>query len=564
MNLKLGLCCVAAFATISPLAHAAALGDPPTVVDGYPIVGNPVFDAKPNTMMYNVTVRVSDTFPDAAHTAVVGFTDVAPKLGSDCSAGPYKFAPSKSFDVDDTRTWTLYNFHPDTPYFYMVQIGAAGTYRTYCGELSTTDAPVPTLPANLDALDLEVTRVPGATVHTNYVLFDTDDCGGRGNLVILDAHTSEIVWYLDVDAAAADLDGTARLSGWRYQPGLTATSGRILAMIGKERVAEFGFDGFPISYVDSLGCDGTGSGPCFHHDAWKSDVTGKTYVLSTTQDLDTSPSGTAWDDVGCSVSYFNNDGFSVLAGTTVTDVGYLMTDFGYDPTTDGGPSAGDSDCSSSTWGTNFAYDSIDWTHINSISASTAAGGSEVIDVSLKDWDQIVRINPITNRVVWRLSPHEDYTDMDIVVAAGVAGPAAFGDQHDVHSDGDGHLLMLDNTGDGDSRALRISFQGAVGMRPPTTAVIDRSWMLADASGNPLACPIEGSAEIVPGTSGNSVLALCNGEHTIAELSDSDGELGSVPALVVSLPLMDVCPSGIGLGGLAGWYRAFPLETVGDF
>jgi hypothetical protein len=556
--------CIVAFATMSPLAHASAVGDPPTMVEGYPVIGNPVFDGRPNTMMYTVTVRVSDAFPDAAHTAVVGFTDVAPKLEGTCSAGPYKFAQPQAFDVDDTRTWKLYNFQPDTPYFYMVQIGAAGSYRTYCGELSTADAPVPTVPENLDALDVEVTRAPGATVHTKYVMLDTDDCGGRGYLVVLDTSTGAIVWYLDVDAAAPDLDGPARLSGWRYQPGPTSTSGRILAMIGKERVAEMGFDGLPKNYVDSLGCDGTGSGPCFHHDAWKSDATGRTYVLSTTQDLDTSPSGTAWDDVGCSVSYFNDDGFSVLAGPKVTDVGYLMTDFGYDPATDGGPREGDSDCSSSTWGTNFAYDSIDWTHINSVSASTTAGGNEVIDVSLKQWDQIVRINPLTNRVVWRLSPHEDYSDMDIVVASGVAGPASFGDQHDVHSDGDGHLLMLDNTGDGDARALRISFLGGLGMAPPTTAVIDRSWMLVDARGNPLSCPIEGSAEIVPGTSGRSVLALCNGAHTIAELDDSDGEADSVPPLVVSLPVTDVCPGGIALSGVAGWYRAFPLETVGAF
>jgi hypothetical protein len=549
---------------LSPLAYAGALADPPTIVDGYPIVGNPVFDGRPNTMMYTVTVRVSDTFPDAAHTAVVGFTDVAPKLGSTCSAGPYKFAQPQVFDVDDTRTWKLYNFEPDTPYFYMVQIGAAGSYRTYCGELSTVDAPVPTVPENLDALALEVTRAPGAIVHTKYVMLDTDDCGGRGNLVVLDTGTGRIVWYLDVDAAAADLAGTARLSGWRYQPGLTSTSGRILAMIGKERVAELGFDGLPINYVDSLGCDGTGSGPCFHHDAWKSDVTGKTYVLSTTQDLDTSPAGTAWDDVGCSVSYFNDDGFSVLTGPKVTDVGYLMTDFGYDPATDGGPREGDSACSSSTWGTNFAYDSIDWTHINSISAASTVGGNEVIDVSLKQWDQIVRINPITNRVLWRLSPHEDYSDLDLEMAPGVAGPASFGDQHDVHSDGDGHLLMLDNTGDAGSRVLRLSFQGALGMAPPTTAVIDRSWVLTNADGAPLECPIEGSAEIVPGTTGDTVLALCNAAHTIAELSDSDGLIDGVPALVVSLPMIDVCPTGISLSAVAGWYRAFPLETVGEF
>ena len=61
MNGTLGLCLIA-FATILPVAHAASVGDPPTIVDGYPVIGNPEFDSSPNTMMYTVTVRVSDTF----------------------------------------------------------------------------------------------------------------------------------------------------------------------------------------------------------------------------------------------------------------------------------------------------------------------------------------------------------------------------------------------------------------------------------------------------------------------------------------------------------------------
>ena len=62
-------------------------------------------------MMYDVTVKVTDTYADAAHTAVVGFTDVAPRRGAACSSGPYKFSQPQVFDVD-TRTWTLYNFQP--------------------------------------------------------------------------------------------------------------------------------------------------------------------------------------------------------------------------------------------------------------------------------------------------------------------------------------------------------------------------------------------------------------------------------------------------------------------
>jgi hypothetical protein len=61
-----------------------------------------------------------------------------------------------------------------------------------------------------------------------------------------------------------------------------------------------------------------------------------------------------------------------------------------------------------------------------------------------------------------------------------------------------------------------------------------------------------------------VLALCNAEYTIAELSDPDGDLDGAPALVVSLPEADYCPGGTTRASIGGWYRAFPLATVGEF
>ncbi len=566
-----GMACVSIAFVLGVVSNPAAArpGVTPSAAPGYPQVASPVFGDTIHTMMYDVTVKVTDTYADAAHTAVVGFTDVAPRRGATCSSGPYKFSEPQVFDVD-TRTWTLYNFQPGTTYYYKVRIGTAGSYKNYCGELSTADAPVPSLPDGLADLDLSVTRAPGATVHTNYVLMDTDDCGGRralGYLLVVDTSTGAIVWYMDVDAAASDIAGSARLSGWRYQPGTTAKSGRILAIIGKKRVAEFGFDGVQLSAIDSDGCDGDSAGPCFHHDAWKSDATGKTFVVTTVQDLSTEPTDTSWDDVDCRAALFNDDGFAVLSGTgeyTLSSDRYLMQDYAYDPTMDGGPHAGQVACASPTWTTNFVYDAIDWTHVNSLSAATAFGGYEVLDLSLKEWDQIIRINLNTNAIAWRLSGDADYSDLELVTAPGVSGPADFGDQHDVHSDGAGGLLMFDNTGDAASRVLQLSFSGGAGATPPTTATIEKSWVMVDAAGNPLSCPIEGSGEQIAGTGGSSVLALCNADYTIAELSDPDGDPDSVPSLVISLPESGYCPGGMDRDSIGGWFRAFPLETVGEF
>jgi hypothetical protein len=60
-----------------------------------------------------------------------------------------------------------------------------------------------------------------------------------------------------------------------------------------------------------------------------------------------------------------------------------------------------------------------------------------------------------------------------------------------------------------------------------------------------------------------VLALCNAARTIAELSDSDGDIDDLPALVVSLPVVGACSGGVS-PPIGGWYRAFPLATVGAF
>jgi hypothetical protein len=68
---------------------------------------------------------------------------------------------------------------------------------------------------------------------------------------------------------------------------------------------------------------------------------------------------------------------------------------------------------------------------------------------------------------------------------------------------------------------------------------------------------------VPGTNGVSVLAMCNDEHTVAEIGDASGH-ASVPALAISLPAVGFCdvggPSDVRL--VPGWYRAYPVDQIG--
>jgi len=387
---------------------------------GTPVVENPSFGGIANTMMYDVTVTVDSTASDADHVAQVGFVpqDEYTTCGGTTT---WKYGHMQTFDTSDTRTWTLYNFLPGTVYYYKVRIGnprTSATVRTRCGTLTTTAAPTPTLPEPLAALAF--TYEKSGTYASKYVLIQTDDCSGTGTtttdarnyLVALDPENETIVWYLDI-GALANLHGAAA-SGWRYQAGPTATSGRNLVQVNHDTLYEWGFDGAVVNqYQFTMGNECTGdtgsAGPCIHHDAFKSDASGYTYVLSSgTSTADTT--GSPWETLcAASGSHFVDDGYEVLASDYSLDSEhFLMEDFGYDPAVDGGPKAADSSsragsCDALTWAAFFdpATPPIDWTHSNSITASML-GGTEVIDFSLREWDQVVRINASTGAVMWRL------------------------------------------------------------------------------------------------------------------------------------------------------------------
>jgi hypothetical protein len=301
---------------------------------------------------------------------------------------------------------------------------------------------------------------------------------------------------------------------------------------------------------------------------FQSDDTGNTYVMTTELGTITT-AGTAWEDACGTDTPFVNDGFTVLDSSfELSSEHYLLDDYGYDPAVDGGPNASmlasrPSACTGDTWSKSFPDGVVDWTHANALAASKF-GATEFVDMSIKEWDQIVRFNATTGALVWRLSPHADYTDWGTIgMAPGVVGDANFSDQHDVHAVAANTLMMLDNQGDrGGARAIQIHLNAF-----PASATIEKSWAMVNAGGNPLGCELEGSAEMVPGS--ENAFILCANLRIAAELDDATGNTGSAPPLVISLPNGDPDPFCTAGGpsersSLRGWHRAFPLATVGAF
>jgi hypothetical protein len=537
-------------------------------------VANPRFGGVANTMMYTVTVTVSGAANDAMHDAQVGYIHADDYTTCNGTTG-WKYGRTQRFDTTTTRTWTLYNFVPGESYYYRVQVGApAGVKRTRCAMLRTTAVPTPTLPTDLSYLNLQYDK-SGATSDTDYVLLETDDCGGTSMsaatatyyLVAVDPREEAIVWYMDISAITGGDNGT----GFRYQAAASAMDDRILMTVDKRWLYEFRFDGTLIAshdFASSGECDGdVGSqGPCIHHDAWKSDTTGRTYVLATQQST-TDSSGTLWEDNCGTDSVFLDDGFQVLdSAWSVTSSRYLMTTYGYDPVVDPGPNAATtsmrpSSCDSATWNAYLdpTYGNIDWTHANSL-AAVRSGTMELLDISLKEWDQILRVNSNTGTLVWKLSA--DAADSDwgtLGIAAGVTGEAAFADQHDVHATATNTIMLFDNQGDPNgARVLEIGLVPA-----SSSATINKSWAVVDAAGDPLDCALEGSGNTIPGST--SVLAMCNDARAFVELTDATGGTGTAPPLYVSLAT-DFCTMGgpSDASRIRGWQRAFPLANIGEF
>jgi hypothetical protein len=207
---------------------------------------------------------------------------------------------------------------------------------------------------------------------------------------------------------------------------------------------------------------------------------------------------------------------------------------------------------------------MDWTHVNSVAASSF-GPAEVLDFSLKEWDAVLRFNASTGAHLWTLASNSAYSDFGLIeMASGIDGPAAFKAQHDAHEVRAYELLMFDNLGDPvGARVLRFAMDYA-----GRTATIDRSWIVVDEVGNPLSCPIEGSGQEVPDTAGEHVLANCNDENTVVELSEGTGKTGTdaIPPLVISLPDADWCDEGgpRNRQSIWGWHRAFPAVSIGAF
>jgi outer membrane protein assembly factor BamB len=237
---------------------------------------------------------------------------------------------------------------------------------------------------------------------------------------------------------------------------------------------------------------------------------------------------------------------------------------------DGGPNAAafavaSGSCDSRHWMGTYdpAIGIIDWGHENALSVSSF-DGDEVVDISYKNWDQILRFDAATGDLLWSLSPNSGYSDWGRVrIDTGITGAADFDSQHDVHAIASNRLMMVDNRGETTgSRVLEVELTDT----PTPTTWIRKSWAITDSAGDPVRCPIEGTGEQVPGSTDDHVLSVCPDEYAVMELDDPTGASGTSPPLYISLPMTGFCSSGgpAARSDIQGWHKGYPLERVGEF
>ncbi len=534
---------MAAIALVAPLSEASAT-----------ISHHACHVQGDNDMRYDCTVNL--TAPAASYR--IG---VRPSTGGAWRWGDWTAAAENN--------QTLWNFKPGVTYQYRVESDDADAAVATLG--------TPTLPTELSGitltLDGEVDGSGAPEYDTRYVLVDTTDCGDtKAYLMAVNVFRNPatggglvpfISWYQDVDEATgltgANVTGTEIVGD--------DANGGMLVIVDHRHVYQWDWAGHEVhhkDYSDTCSNAVDDFGPCPHHAAYNTS-SGETWIVTARLDTGTPHTSGTWS--GCAANqYFVNDGLDVLDSTwsTVSSSVSLMTDYPdtpYDPNVYEGPNPGPG-CDTPYYAADLFGGSgeIDWMHMNAVAPYTVGGVSYAL-VSLKDFNEIALIaDPalVGGEADWVLNgmdlatrPHTSGSALTISMAAGITGAAEFSDQHDLRYAA-GLLQFLDNNGESvhgdDSRVLRVDVDAAGG-----NAEIVASFVVTDRAGDPQSCPAQGSARVVPGTAGDTVMALCNKEKMVSELDDPTGT--AMPALMT---LSATCSTGT----LTGWYRAFPLSTLG--
>ncbi len=265
--------------------------------------------------------------------------------------------------------------------------------------------------------------VPGV----NYVLVNLRSGDEAEEMLLIFDNEGEIVWYELVSTLTGSKDDF--YDGYSWDP----VSRSVYAIVGHDRIAQYALDGTVLTLWGAETLNHAMS-----HEVRR--VGSKLYVGVT---------DSFQDDAGNTIL---SDGYQVYADDGTREREWFLRDHGLSLLTDPMPTA---NAQESYWDDTFGAAATDWTHFNSLDV-TGSGADEAVFLSLRNLNQVVKVDVASGEIVWRLGDNGadgDHSAGDFTLPRRARW---FFSQHHLTVGEDGSFLLYDN-GDGKDPTRTLEF-----------------------------------------------------------------------------------------------------------
>ncbi len=268
----------------------------------------------------------------------------------------------------------------------------------------------------------------------NYVLANLRSGDDQEEMLAIFDNEGEMVWYELVSTLTGSKDDF--YDGYSWDP----VSRSVYSIVNHDRIVQYALDGTVLRLWGAETLNHAMS-----HEVRV--IGGRLYVLVTDSFQD------AAGDT------FLSDGYQVYADDGTREREWFLRDHGLSLATDPMPRAHGRD---TYWDETFGTAATDWTHINSLDV-TGAGADEAVFLSLRNLDQLVKVDVASGEIVWQLGANGAggaHSGGDFQL---LGGNRWFFSQHHLTAGPDGDFLVYDN-GDGadHTRAIEFSVDEAAG------------------------------------------------------------------------------------------------------
>lgn len=474
--------------------------------------------------------------------------------------GTADYRYSRWSEVGTEHSWTIWGLKAGTTYQYRVEALGPPASESALVRSFTTDELGREFGPPFSGLEARVSTRPGATPWTEYVLANIE-CDTPNEYYIIFDVEGNVVWYEAPDSSR----GVTALNYDFENQTVMGITGTILP----HEIALDGTRVREVNYMDWFDCS-NGPGPCPHHDVFRDSTSGITWV--TTGRLDEVNFGPSGLDTCEDKNAYVVDGWDRLDDdwTTVEQTWELTTHFGYNPDVDMGPRYDPKSpvpkCKPGSWSGSLGWFNpetgsyeppIDFSHVNAFHAE-----DPYLYISLFNWDQMIKVDPATNTIMWRLHgtdpAYSDFATPITIAPSIVANDTTIvSGHHHMITNPDGTFQFFNNQQFQEKYYARVA-RMELDTKTWVATMTEAFTMVDDDDGTyvnpePLQCSQVGSGYNLG--DGSRVLAPCAAQGYILELDQPDGTWSNGPVWSMHLTC-DGMPVKV-----PSLYRAVPIPTL---